>query len=451
MKRFRIILVLSAGIFFLGNISIAQSIGHNEKMYENIFIEEIDVSNLSKSEAKNKVEESINKNNKLSLVANDKVYNLNLNDIGVIYNINNSIEEAYNIGRNESVIKNVKIKIDLKFGGKKVVNIEYAYDNKKIDDYISYIEKEINTKPIDATIEVENNALKYTKETYGQKLDCNKLKEIILYKIKDREVKENQIPIIYEKPDRLYSQLSKIDTILGTYETHFNPKVENRVNNIKVAASTTSDIILDKSGEFSFNQYINSKKTKGKFKSAPVIINGKLQDGIGGGMCQVSSTIYNAALYSGLEITKVMNHSIPSAYISKGRDATVARGSVDLRFKNNYDTPVFIHNEVNNNKIVSTIYGNKEDKQNIEIITEIIKHVPNKIKIKTSDELYKGQREIFQKGRSGYKVNTFRIYKNKESDVRELIHESYYPPLDEIILYGIKPRHIHRDIDSEII
>lgn len=451
MKRLRMVVVLSVGIFFLGNINIVKSIGHDEKIYENIFIEEINVSNLSKSEAKQKVEENINQNKKLCLVEEDKVFNLNLNDIGVIYNIDNSIEEAYNIGRDKCTIKNMKKRMDLKFGQKQVINIEYSYDNKKIDDYISYIEQEVKIKPIDATIRVDNNELQYTKETYGKSVDSNKLKEIIIYKIKDRYSNENQIPMVYETPNKLFSQLSKIDTVLGTYETNFNPKCENRVNNIKVAASTTNDIILNKSIEFSFNNYVNNKEIKSQFKSAPVIINGKLKEGIGGGICQVSSTIYNAALYSGLEITNIKNHSIPSAYISKGRDATVSTGSIDLKFKNNFNTPILIHNEVYEDRIVCTIYGNKEDKKSIEIVTEITKQLPNKVKVKNSNKLYKGQREVFQKGRTGYKVNTFRIYKNEGNEVKEFIHESYYPSMDEIILYGTNEREIHHNIDGEII
>ena len=149
--------------------------------------------------------------------------------------------------------------------------------------------------------------------------------------------------------------------------------------------------------------------------------------------------------YSGLEITSIKNHSIPSGYISKGRDATVCTGVIDFKFKNNLYTPVFIYNEVCENKIISTIYGAKQDKKDIEILTEIIEELPNKVQIKNSDELCKGEKKVFQKGREGYKVNTFRFY--KDNKVKEFINESYYPPLDEIILYGTR----EKDIEGEII
>ena len=137
-------------------------------------------------------------------------------------------------------------------------------------------------------------------------------------------------------------ELLKIDTVLGHYETNFNPKIENRVNNISVAANATKNIVLIKDDEFSFNDLLLKDDCESKFKEAPVIINGKLEKGMGGGICQVSSTIYNAALYSGLDIINVRNHSIPSTYISKGRDATVSLGDIDFKFRNNYDNPILI-------------------------------------------------------------------------------------------------------------
>ena len=154
MKRLRIIVVLSVIIFFLGNVGIVQSIGQNEKICKNIFIEDVNVSNLTKLEAKNKIEQNINNNKNLSLVLNDIVFNLNLDDIKVIYDIDKAIEEAYNIGRNDNLINNIKSKLDLKHGNRKVININYSYDDKKLEEYIDYICREINTNPVDASIKL---------------------------------------------------------------------------------------------------------------------------------------------------------------------------------------------------------------------------------------------------------------------------------------------------------
>lgn len=442
MRRLKLItIILSVGIFFLGNINIVQANNKEGKIYKNISIENIDVSGLTKAEAEIKVENFINNKRNIKFISNDKIYNLDIKDIDVVYKVKEIVEKSYNIGRNKNTFNNIKTKINLKYGEPITLEIEKIYNQDKLNEYINLIQEDIKKEPINATIKLENQGLIYGKEEYGVKLDEKKLKDIIINKINnfyyDNEAK---IPIIEIKPKYIYEDLSKINTVLGTYETCFNPKKYNRVNNIKVGASATNNILLNSSEEFSFNSYVEVKEVESRFKNAPVIINGKLKEGLGGGICQVSSTLYNAALYAGLEITNVKNHSIPSAYISKGRDATISTGDIDLRFKNNFNRPILITQQVYEDRIVSTIYGDKEYKKDIEIITELVKSLPHKVKVENSDNLYEGEKSISQKGRDGYKINTFRVYKGNSETVKELIRENYYPPMDKIVIYGTKKK-----------
>lgn len=450
MKRLKIILLLSVGIFFLGSTNLSQAITREGKIYKNISIMYIDVSGLRKDEAKRKVEETINHYNEINLIYEDKAYKLNKKDIGIAYNIDEAIEKAYNIGRDKDIISNIKTRMDLDSGESKSINLKCSYNEKSLDKYINSLNKDINVEPISATIKLENDKFNYTKETYGIKIDADKLKKAIISDINIVFSNDEKIPTISIRPNFIYDELSKINTVLGTYETHFNPKLENRVNNIDVAARATNNVIVKPSEEFSFNYHVNDGSIQSQFKNAPVIINGKLEQGLGGGICQVSSTMYNAALYAGLEITKVRNHSIPSPYVSKGRDATVATGNLDFKFKNKYNTPILITHKMYNNKIVTTIYGNKEDKKDIEVSTEIIKSVPNKVKIETSEKLFEGEKTVSQDGRIGYKINTFRIYKGDKGNTKEFISESYYPPMDKVVVYGTKKKVIE-NIDKEII
>ena len=445
------VILLSAGVFFLGGTTLVESLELNKKIHKNVYIEDIDLSGLTVPEAKKKVDNTIKLNKELKLKFDDKEYILNLNKLGVNYLVDNMIESAYNIGRNENILSNIKRKIKLDLGEDYVIKLKYTFDEKKIDDYVEYIQSEIGIEPTNASIKVENDSIVVKKEKYGRKVDTNRLKEVIMYKIENIYCKENNIPIVELKPKYLYEDLSKIDTVLGTYETYFNPKKLGRVNNIKVAANATNNIIIDPETEFSFNSYTQSNEVRSQMQKAPVIVNGKVEEGLGGGICQVSSTLYNAALYAGLEITNVRNHSIPSAYIDKGRDATVADGNLDLRFKNKFNTHIFIFNKVYDNRIVSVIYGNKEDKKDIEVTTEIVNTVPNKVKFTESKELYEGEKNIKENGRLGYKVNTFRIYKNIEKPIKEFISESYYPPMDKEVIYGTRKKDIYNTIGSQIM
>ncbi|MGL4911064.1 MAG: VanW family protein [Romboutsia sp.] len=450
MKRLKIItIILSVVIFFLGNANLVQATSDNKKIHKNIYIENIDVSNLTKEDAQKKIYNFLNKNKQIKLVNGSSNYILNLDNIEVSYDIKESIDCAYNLDKNKDFLSNAKTKINLDLGKKVHVKLNKTYNYKKLNEFMDQLDEAIRIEPVNASIIKEEN-LEYKKEIYGSKLDRGKFKHIIVDKINNMSYGEVKIPKLEIKPKYLYEDLIKINAVLGSYETYFNPNIYNRVNNIKVGAEAINNIILSPEEEFSFNSYINSENRKGEFKKAPVIINGKLKDGLGGGICQVSTTLYNAALYAGLEITNVRNHSIPSSYISKGRDATISTGDIDLRFKNNFEVPIFITHKVYNDKIISIIYGSEECKKEIDVITELVKSVPYNIKSKNSKNLYEGEKSIYQKGRKGYKINTFRVYKQNGEEIKELIRENYYPPMDKIVIYGTKKK-IENSTNSEII
>lgn len=435
MKKYKLIAILLIGIFFLGNINLVQATSREGKINKNVYINDIELSHLYKSEAISKIKNVINLNNEINLKYNDKEYTLKLNDIGVNYNIDEAVNLAYLIGRDKDFISNIKTKINLESGENKSIKLKYTYDEDKLNYYINLINAEIKVEPLNSYIKLVDGKLTYEKELYGLNVDEEDLKKSILNNIENISSQEIVINIKKLTPKYLYKELSTVDTELGNYETSFNENIKNRVNNIKTASNAINNIIVNPGEEFSFNEHMQNCYEKKMFEKAPIIVNGKLEEGLGGGICQVSSTLYNAVLYSGLEITRINNHSIPSSYINKGRDATVSHGNLDFRFKNNSDTPIVIFSNVQNNKVKTKIYGQSKNKKNIEVFTDIVECIPNGIKIKNSNELYKGEKHI-EEGRKGYKVKTYRIYKeNKET---ELINESYYPPKDKVIIYGNK-------------
>ncbi len=438
LKKLKIAILLSLLIVSFDNVVLSNAVGFEGKIHKNIYVRDIDISNLTREEAKNKINKIIESNNSFILNLSENKYVFLKEDIDVDYNVDDLIETAYGIGRNEGIISNIKTIGNLRLGKKIILDYRITYDEKKLNKYLMELNKKIYKKPKNATIRINNGQIIITKEKNGYKLNKDKLKNTLVEKIVNMDCSEEIIPIITIKPVYLYEDLSKIDTVLGRFETYFNSQNYNRSTNIKLAASATTNILLNQGEVFSFNSNIQNSDISKYLKEAPVIINGKSEKGRGGGMCQVSSTIYNAALYSGMSIISVRNHSIPSPYIEKGRDATVSGGIIDLKFKNNYKTPVYIYNQVMGNKIVCTIYGNKRDKQDIEIITEITDEINNRIIRKNSEKYDLGVKTIEQEGRKGYKVKTYRVYKNDFGNKSEYIGESYYPPQDKIIIYGTR-------------
>lgn len=438
LKKLKIAIFLSLLIVSLGNVVLSNAIEFEGKIYKNIYVRDINLSNLTKKEAIEKINKMLDNNSSFSLNFNDKKYVFSKDNIETDYNVEEVVEKAYSIGRDKGLFSNMKTRSSLAMGKKVILDYSITFDEKKLDKYLKELNKKIYKKPKSATIRIINGKIVITKDKNGYKLNEDKLKNTIIRKIKDIDNEDEIIPTLSVKPLYSYENLSKINTILGSFETYFNTNNYNRSNNIKLAASATSNILLEKGEVFSFNSYIQKSHISKYLKEAPVIINGKSEKGIGGGMCQVSSTIYNAALYSGMEIIDVKNHSIPSPYIEKGRDATVSRGIIDLKFSNKFDSPVFIYNQIVDNKLICTIYGNETDNKDIDIITETTEVLHNRIIRKNSEKYDLGVKTVEQEGRKGYKVQTYRIYKSSLGNKTEYIGQSYYPPQDKIIIYGTR-------------
>lgn len=438
LKKLKIAIFFSLLIVSLGNVVLSNAIEFEGKIHKNIYVRDIDLSNLTKKEAIKKINKIIDDNNTFSLSLNDEKYVFSKSDIETDYNVEEVVEKAYSIGRDKGIISNMKTKSSLAMGKKIILDYSIAYDEKKLDKYLRELNKKIYIKPTSATIRIIDGKIVITKGKNGYKLNKNELKDIIIRKLKDMNNEEVVIPTLSVKAFYSYNDLSKINTVLGSFETYFNPNNYNRSINIKLAANATSNVLLDKGEVFSFNSHIQDSHINKYLKEAPVIINGKQEKGIGGGMCQVSSTIYNAALYSDMKIINVRNHTIPSPYIDMGRDATVSGGIIDLKFSNKFDTPILIHNKIIGNKLVCTIYGNEKDKKDIEVITETTNILQNRIVRKNSEKYDLGVKSIEQKGRKGYNVQTYRVYKSDLGDRSEYIGQSYYPPQDKIIIYGTR-------------
>ncbi|EPZ60860.1 putative peptidoglycan binding domain protein [[Clostridium] sordellii ATCC 9714] len=306
MKRQKIyFLLIISVLFYLGQSNEVYAIGEEGKIYKNIYIENIDVSGLTKKEAIKKLNKEIYISDKINLIYDKNIYELKLKDINFNYKLEEAINNAYEFTRKDNFLQNIKTKFNLSFGKRRNLNLEPVFNDEKLDLYINNLCSNINIEPKNANIKVEKNQFNITNEINGISVDSKKLFELIKEELISKSYKDIQIPINIIYPEYNHENLSKINTVLGRFETEFNAKNLNRVNNIKVAVNNASNILLNSKKEFSFNEFIGKRSVDRGFKEAPVIVNGELTSGMGGGICQVSSTIYNSALYAGLEIVQL--------------------------------------------------------------------------------------------------------------------------------------------------
>ena len=176
-----------------------------------------------------------------------------------------------------------------------------------------------------------------------------------------------------EEVDELYTDL------LAKYETEFNEQNINRSENIKLAVAKINGTVILPEKVFSYNDIVGNRTEEAGFKYAPMYQGGRLVEGIGGGICQVSTTLYNASLYANLEIVERKNHQFLPGYIQVGRDATVADGYIDFKFKNTRKYPIKIECSAKNGVLKVEIYGKKQEiEYDVEIQTSIREFIPYK-------------------------------------------------------------------------
>jgi vancomycin resistance protein YoaR len=169
-----------------------------------------------------------------------------------------------------------------------------------------------------------------------------------------------------------------------------------------------------------------------------VIVGDRFEQGLAGGICQVSSTLYNACLLAGLQITERHNHNLAVAYVPLGQDATVTYGSQDFRFKNNLGDPIYIWTQAINGKLSMKIYGNLKHKQKIQISHIVDQVIDFKEIRETKQDLAAGTSKVEQNGSPGYVVRSFRTFYNGDGSVarQEQLARDYYRPLNRLIYVG---------------
>lgn len=226
---------------------------------------------------------------------------------------------------------------------------------------------------------------------------------------------------------------------LSTYKTNFNVNEIERTENVRLAAEFIDDVILMPGQEFSYNNIVGERSTERGFKTAKVYQQGQIVDGLGGGICQVSSTLYNAVVKADLEILERKNHSLPVSYVKLGTDATVSYGSVDFRFKNSRQYPIKISSKISGGTLTIDIYGYNLNKTRlVDIETEIIEVLPFKEQEILDSSLPAGTSKITQTGQKGYKVKSYRVTtENGEVVERKLISTDTYSPVAQVKKVGL--------------
>lgn len=282
----------------------------------------------------------------------------------------------------------------------------------------------LHLDPVDATMDMET--FEVTMETYGYTFDLEEAKKLLEDTVYGETL---SIPMEYVVPDVLSTDLDgKIfGDELAYYETKHTDD-SNRNHNLKLACEAINGYVLDPGETFDYNEVLGERTEKAGYKPAGALNAGTSITEVGGGICQVSSTLYYCTLLADLEIVDRRSHSLVSTYIPMGMDATVSWGGPEFRFKNNTDYPIRIDAEVSGGYVKIALMGTDEKDYYVEMeykIVEVLEPQTEEKVYKTTDDIPDGYYDgkVIQNGITGYTVYTYKCKYDKETD--ELISKDY--------------------------
>ena len=315
-------------------------------------------------------------------VATKKIHNLTFRyegeefvitpeEINLTAQVDKATNEALSYGRGGSAFGNFNDQMKCLLNGRNV-QLDAQYDSALLDEKLNAIAAKVNRDPVNALVKLSSDGtIQKFPGVIGKKLNTQELAENLKMPLTTLNLPTGIIDLKPEEvqPFITTEDISEIDSVLGTYSTYYYPG--DRGDNIWLAANSISDKIVKPSWTFSFNDTVGERTWDAGYKVAGVIINGRPAEDYGGGVCQVSSTLYNAVLLAGLTPTERTPHFFQSSYIGYGRDATVADGQIDFKFRNDLPHNVYLIAEAYGSTLSVYVLGTKADLGGSDIAVEL--------------------------------------------------------------------------------
>ena len=495
---FTIILALFSVIFAIININ-------NSNIAKGVKIEGIDVSGLTREQAKEKLESLYNKKKQkdITLKYEDFETTIAPETLEANYNIEKATNEAILVGKSGNIITN-NYGIFFALIGKKDIKVETTINEEQTKQAIEdiqtnlpetieepdyYIENEkliitpgkeglkILTDKLITEIKEQQKNINTNQETieipaekaWPSKVDIDKIHQDIYKQVQDAYVtkdpvevhpevigidfniedakkilEENkeqyEIPLQITNPQVTLSNLGSeaFPEKISSYSTRYDGGDKDRSTNLEIACKKIDEKIVLPGETFSYNKTLGARTTQAGYKTAKVYENGAVVNGVGGGICQISSTLYNAVLKANMQIVERRNHQFITSYVPEGRDATVAYGVTDFKFKNTRKYAIKIKASASNGVATISIYGIKENSEyNITFETKTISTIPFTEKYIEDNTIAEGTEQIKQNGANGCVTETY-IIKSINGQVvsKDLLSKDTYSAMQRIILKG---------------
>ena len=412
---------------------------------DNVFIGNVDVSGMTAEKAEEVMEKHLKEDRAtiLTMMVGEKNTETTLKELGLsVKGMDKLIQEAVDYGKKGSMWRRYR---QMKKLVKKplVIKETFVLDKESADAVFEEKVIPLENGAVDAAIRKTDNGFEIEAEKEGKTVNViESLEKITTHLNQEWDHEDFSVEMVLKKdmPRITEADLEQIQDELGTFSTDAGGG--ERWQNLKTGVGKLNGVVLMPGEELSVYDTTSPYDEEHGYVEAGAYENGQIVPAFGGGICQVSSTLYNAVIYAELEVLERSPHSMTVAYVEPSRDAAIAGGYMDFRFKNPYDAPVYIYGTIDGaNQLIFTIYGKETRPKNrkIEFESETVSTEEYKVVYQENPNLQLGQMQYTGNPHVGKEARLWKIiYKDGKEVSREEFNTSYYSKSDEIIEVGTK-------------
>ena len=431
--------VLAAGI---GHQSALAKKSEDSVIADRIFIGDVAVGGMTDDEATAAVEKYVDDlaDEKITLTINDVSVEATAADLGLSWQDTESVQNAVAYGKSGKLIARYKAKKDLE-NEDKVFPMPLVVDQEKTTAYLEEHEGELNRDAVDYGLTRENGEFKIIEGQDGIVVDVAKSVDTIDESFQAGWKADSTIELAAEvsKPKGSEEELQKVKDVLGTFSTKYASSASGRKANIANGSKKIDGTVIYPGDEFSVYQTVAPFNADNGYKLAGAYENGTTVDAYGGGICQVSTTLYNAVIRAELEVTERSGHSMIVNYVDPSADAAIAGEYKDFKFKNSTEAPIYIESYANGTTISFTIYGQETRPANrsISFVSETLSTTDPGVKFQESSDAV----GTISKTQSSHVGKSARLWKvvtvDGVEESREVFNKTTYKASPTIYAVGV--------------
>lgn len=418
-----------------------------DTILKGIYIADVDVSGMTASEAEDAVTQMIEKRMETQITlycANNNEVGVTPSRLGMKWSNPEVIQEAVTLGRVGNIIERYKIKKDLERENY-ILPVTYTLDTELLGQLVENDCTSFDQDAQDLSLTRVNGEFQITEGKPGVHLDVEYAKEVleefVLHEWEGNEAVFT-LPVIKEEPNGTMAELQQVKDVLGSYTTHYTTSGASRVANVENGTRLINGVTLYPGETFSMLELVTPFTEANGYRMAGSYLNGMVVDSLGGGICQVSTTLYNAVLRAELEVSQRNNHSMSVTYVPLSADAAIAESAgKDFCFINNTDAPIYIEGITTPDKQVTfNIYG-KETRSaghKVDYVSEVTETIQPTVENIIQDATKPVGYTKIQSAHVGYKARLIKVvYENGVETQREVVNKSSYKMVPRTVTVGV--------------